>query len=69
LYGKVSQIKKIEVGISYRHEKEDLDVVLISEFETKEDLDAYQNHPIHNVAAQFIGKVRAERYCVDYETK
>ncbi len=69
LYGKVPQIKRIEVGISYRHEKEDMDVVLISEFETKKDLDEYQKHPIHNSAAEFIGKVRDKRYCVDFETK
>ena len=69
LYGKVPQIKKIEVGISYRHDKEDFDVVLISEFETKKDLDEYQKHPIHNVAAEFIGKVRDKRVCVDFETK
>ncbi|MFA6064694.1 MAG: Dabb family protein [archaeon] len=69
LYGKVPQIKKIEVGINYRHEKEDYDVVLISEFETKKELDEYQKHPIHNIAAEFIGKVRDKRVCVDFETK
>jgi hypothetical protein len=69
LAGKVPQIKKIEVGISYRHEKEDMDVVLISEFETKKDLEEYQKHPIHNIAAEFISKVRMERYCVDFEEK
>lgn len=69
LLGKVHQIKKIEVGISYRHEKEDMDVVLISEFETKKDLEEYQKHPVHNIVAEFIGKVRDERYCVDFEEK
>jgi hypothetical protein len=67
LNGKVPQIKKIEVGVSYRHEKEDYDVVLISEFATKEDLDAYQVHPVHNIAADFIKKVRDKRVCVDFE--
>ena len=66
LYGKIPQIKKIEVGISYRQEKEDLDVILISEFETKRELEEYQSHPVHKIAADFISKVRAERYCVDY---
>jgi hypothetical protein len=69
LYGKVPQIKKIEVGISYRHDKEDFDVVLISEFESKKELEEYQNHPAHNIAAAFIGKVRDKRCCVDFETK
>ena len=69
LYGKVPQIKKIEAGISYRHDKEDFDVVLISEFESKKDLEEYQKHPIHNIAAEFNGKVRDKRICVDFETK
>ena len=69
LYGQVPQIKRIEVGISYRHDKEDMDVVLISEFANKKDLEEYQVHPIHNIAAAFIGKVRDKRYCVDFETK
>ncbi len=68
LYGKVPQIKKIEVGISYRQGIEDYEVVLISEFETKEDLEKYQHHPIHNIAAEFIGKVRNKRICVDFES-
>ena len=68
LYGQVPQIKHIEVGISYRHDKEDYDVVLISEFETKKDLETYQHHPIHNIAAAFIGKVRDKRVCVDFES-
>lgn len=69
LYGKIPQIKHIEVGISYRHDKEDMDVVLISEFETKEDLANYQKNPIHNIANEFIKKVKATRCCVDYERK
>jgi len=69
LMGKVPQIRHIEVGISYRHEKEDLDVVLVSEFDSKKDLEDYQKHPIHHEANDFIKKVRAERYCVDFETK
>jgi hypothetical protein len=37
LINEVPQIKKIEVGLAYRHDNEDYDVVLISEFLTKED--------------------------------
>ena len=67
LYGKVKQIKKIEVGVSYNHGKEEFDVILISEFETKKDLEDYQNHPLHKIVSEFVGKVRSERYYLDYE--
>lgn len=69
LKGKVPQIKNIQVGIAYRHENEDWDVVLISEFETLKDLKEYQNHPEHNIVNEFIKKVKSERACVDFEEK
>jgi len=69
LKGKVEQINTIQVGIAYRHENEDWDVVLISEFENKEKLIEYQKHPEHNIVNEFIKKVKSERACVDYEEK
>jgi heme-degrading monooxygenase HmoA len=43
------------------------DVVLYSEFESKAALDAYATHPEHEAIKPFIGAVRAERQCMDYE--
>ncbi len=43
------------------------DVVLYSEFESRAALDAYQNHPQHVALKPFVGAVRAERQCMDYE--
>ena len=43
------------------------DLVLYSEFEDQEALDAYQNHPQHVALKPFIAAVRAERQCMDYE--
>lgn len=43
------------------------DLVLYSEFESPEALKAYAGHPDHVAIAGFIGKVRTERVCVDYE--
>ncbi len=43
------------------------DVVLYTEFESKTALDAYQNHPQHVAIKPFIGAVRLERQCMDYE--
>ena len=42
------------------------DLVLYSEFEDQEALDAYQNHPQHVALKPFIAAVRAERQCMDY---
>ena len=43
------------------------DVVLYSEFTDKAALDAYQDHPDHVAIKPFIGAIRQERQCMDYE--
>ncbi|HAT33220.1 MAG TPA: stress responsive protein [Janthinobacterium sp.] len=43
------------------------DVVLYSEFASKEALDAYQDHPEHIAIKPFIGAVREARQCMDYD--
>ena len=43
------------------------DVVLYSEFDSKESLDAYADHPVHVAVKPFIGAVRLERQCMDYQ--
>lgn len=43
------------------------DIVLYSEFETREDLDNYQVHPEHKALMPFVAEARLERRMVDYE--
>ena len=43
------------------------DVVLDSDFASREDLQAYQVHPAHTAVSAWIGSVRSERASVDYE--
>ncbi len=43
------------------------DVVLYSEFADAAALAAYQRHPVHVAMKPFIGAVRLERQCMDYE--
>lgn len=63
---KVDTIVKIEVGINFNESDAAFDVVLYSEFKTKEDLDVYQNHPEHLKAAGFVKEVVEKRVVVDY---
>ncbi len=65
---KISVIRHIEVGINAVPSDAACDVVLISEFATEKDLDAYQKHPEHLKIADFVGKVRESRAVVDYQT-
>ena len=44
------------------------DLLLISDLETPEDLEAYQVHPLHAaVAAEVIKPATCDRACFDYE--
>ena len=43
------------------------DLVLYSTFADRAALDAYLNHPQHLALKPFIGAVRLERQCMDYE--
>ncbi len=68
LRDKLPFVKKIEVGINFNSSSAAYDVVLYSEFASREDLDRYQNAPEHKAVADFIGTVRQDRVVVDYET-
>lgn len=59
--------REFQVGIAAPGEASTYDIVLVSTFEDQAALDVYQNHPEHEKAKGFIGKVRDTRQCVDYE--
>lgn len=67
LPGKVPQIKRMEVGINIDQSQAASDVALYSEFDSLEDLRAYQKHPEHQKVVAFLNKVRSEKRVVDYE--
>ncbi|WP_035671031.1 Dabb family protein [Flavobacterium sp. 83] len=63
----IPEIVEIRVGLNIESEYTNFDAVLHSYFNSFETLETYQNHPIHNVVADWIGEIRDLRYCVDYE--
>ena len=67
LNGKIAGLIKLEVGLDFLHSDESADVVLYSEFENKEALVFYANHPLHKEIMPFIASARSERRVVDYE--
>ena len=68
LKDKIDVIKDIRVGLNFNETESASDVVLETVFETKEDLNTYQNHPAHKaVGANFVRPNVAERRVVDYE--
>ena len=67
LPARIDVIRRFEVGMNFNDSVDAFDIVLYSEFETKEDLEMYQAHPAHVEARDFIRTVREEHRVVDYE--
>lgn len=66
LNGKIDGLLKAEVGIDFLGGG-NFDVVLYSEVSSRESLDAYQNHPLHQALLPFIREAVSDRKAVDYE--
>ncbi len=63
----MDEIMKLEVGVNYNDSERAWDLSLITEFEDKAALDAYQNYPPHVEIKEFAARVCAESAVVDYE--
>jgi hypothetical protein len=63
----LSQLKKLEVGIDFNGSPRAFDLSLYTEFETREDLDFYQDFPPHVAIKNFIGENGITTAVVDYE--
>ena len=64
----VPVVLTLEVGINDPEiDKTNFDVVLITTFNSKSDLQIYQSHPEHVKVAEFVMKIRESRACVDFE--
>lgn len=65
--GKIDYLVDISAGADFLREGRSYDVVLECVFKSKEDLDAYQNHPVHIPVKDYI-RARISGSCaVDYE--
>lgn len=66
LSGKIEGLLKIEVGIDFLGGN-NFDVALYSELASREALDAYQAHPLHQAVLPFVKEAVIDRKAVDYE--
>ncbi len=68
LKDKVEVIVDMEVGINFNESDGASDIVLVSTFKSKEDLQTYQAHPEHvAVATNYVRPNVSERRVIDYE--
>ena len=64
LVGVIPGLTHMEVRAAYQG---GMDYALYSEFESKEALAAYKDHPAHLAAKSHFHHFLASRYCADYE--
>ena len=67
LNGRIPGLISLEVGIDFSRSEASCDAALYSEFEDREALAVYQNHPEHIAVREFVSRVRSQRFLVDYE--
>ena len=65
LDGVIPQLKKCEVAKNIG--RDNYDAVLVSEFDSMEDLAAYKVDPRHVAASALCKAIRVDRVAVDYE--
>jgi heme-degrading monooxygenase HmoA len=66
LRGRVPGLMHLEIGIDESRIDYACDVVLVSEFASREALAAYAEHPEHLRVKRLLGDLRTERHQVDY---
>ena len=66
LVGVIPGLMALELGVDVSHVDYACDVVLYTEFESREALDSYSTHPAHLRIRRDLADVRIGRYQVDY---
>lgn len=66
--GKIAVLLHLEVGTDVLHSERSYDLALTTKFNTLDDLQAYQVHPVHKEIIEYIASVRESAISVDYET-
>ena len=63
----IGEIKKMEIGFDISHTDMSADLVLITEFESTEELKIYAEHPEHLKVSAYVRKVIECRKVIDFE--
>ena len=66
LKDKIDVIKGFEVGINFSEEERAYDLALLSDFNSKEDLQIYATHPLHVEVINYLKSKETVTKVVDY---
>ncbi len=63
----IIEIRELEVGMNFSNSEKAYDIILYTEFDSKNDLEHYAKHPEHVKVKNFIDGIVEDRVVVDYE--
>lgn len=66
LNGKIDELNHVEISVDIFEATQECNVILYSEFDSKENLQAYAVHPLHVKCGEFIKQVASSRNAIDY---
>ena len=67
LYGVIPQIRQQQIGVDCSGSGKNYSAVLVSDFDSLEDLEAYKSDPRHQAVSALVKSIREDRVAVDYE--
>lgn len=67
--GRIPELRHLEVGIDVLRSERSYDLALVAKFDSLEELQAYQKHPVHVEVAKYMTSVRESAVAVDYQSK
>ena len=66
--GRIEYLRSLKVEIDIRHEAMSYDIILITQFASMEDLNAYLVHPVHIEVSKYIAGMLETGSAVCYES-
>ncbi len=67
LRGKIPGLLHLELGLDFSGKESAGDIILYTEFESREALSAYQGHPAHVAVGKIVRPRTCDRRMIDYE--
>jgi hypothetical protein len=68
MQGKIECLRDLKVEVDVRHGETSYDIILIAQFASMKDLDAYLVHPVHMEVSKYIASVLETGAAVCYES-
>ncbi|HWR44252.1 Dabb family protein [Sporomusa sp.] len=68
MQGRIETLRDLKVEVNIRHTASSYDLVLIAQFASMEDFEAYLVHPVHIEVSKYIASVLETGAAVCYES-